>query len=156
MGTEKRMPSFVLFIATGLGSGYCPAAPGTAGTAVGIFLYWGLSSFSASLFILTIIALFFLGIWSSHHAALEVGQKDPSCVVIDEIIGYQVTMALIPWSWPHALMGFALFRFFDILKPFPAGWVDKNVSGGWGIVLDDVVAGVYANLLLQGIVLWIS
>ena len=139
----------VLFFATGCGSGYVPVAPGTAGTAAGVVLFFILSPLSLSLYLLTTVAFIFIAIWFAHQAAVLLQMKDPSPVVIDEIAGYLVTMASFPFTWQYVAAGFFLFRLFDIIKPFPAGWIDRNVAGGYGIVLDDVAAGIYANIVLQ-------
>jgi phosphatidylglycerophosphatase A len=152
-GKGRRMSSagrgLILFCATGCGSGYAPVAPGTAGTAVGIVIFFLLSSFSLPLYLLTTLAFTFAAIWCAHQAALILQMKDPSLVVIDEIAGYLVTMASFPFTWQYVAAGFVLFRLFDIVKPFPARWIDRTVEGGYGIVLDDVAAGIYANIVLQ-------
>jgi phosphatidylglycerophosphatase A len=141
--------SVVLFAATGFGSGFVPVMPGTAGTAAGVALFFILSPLSLSLYLLTTVSFIFIAIWNAHQAALYLQAKDPPQVVIDEIAGYLVTMASFPFTWQYAAAGFVLFRVFDITKPFPAGWFDRNVAGGYGIVLDDVAAGIYANIVLQ-------
>jgi phosphatidylglycerophosphatase A len=139
----------VLFFATGCGSGYVPVAPGTAGTAVAVILFFLLSSLSLSLYLLTTAAFIFISIWIAHQAAFLLQMKDPPPIVMDEVAGYLVTMASFPFTWQYAAAGFILFRLFDIVKPFPARWIDRNVPGGYGIVLDDVAAGIYANIVLQ-------
>jgi len=139
----------ILSCATGCGSGYAPVAPGTAGTAVGIIIFFLLSSLPLSLYLLTTVAFTFAAIWCAHQAALILQMKDPPPVVIDEIAGYLVTMASFPVTWQYVAAGFVLFRLFDIVKPFPARWIDQKVGGGYGIVLDDVAAGIYANIVLQ-------
>jgi phosphatidylglycerophosphatase A len=141
--------SVVLFAATGAGSGFVPVMPGTAGTAAGVVLFFILSSLSLSLYLLTTVAFIFIAIWNAHQAALYLQVKDPPQVVIDEIAGYLVTMASFPFTWPYVAAGFIIFRIFDIIKPYPAGWIDRKVPGGYGIVLDDVAAGIYANIVLQ-------
>ncbi len=155
MDDAQRSRSFLIFLASGCGSGFFPVAPGTAGTGVGFCVCWCLSHFSSFLFLITSIVFIVLSAWIADRTAKLLQQKDPSCIVIDEIAGYLVTMALIPWSWLHAAMGFLLFRLFDIVKPFPIRYVDRKVHGGWGIVLDDVLAGLYANIVLQGVLYWI-
>jgi phosphatidylglycerophosphatase A len=146
---------FFLLFGTGLGSGYFPLAPGTVGTVIGIVLCWCFSRFSPFLYLITLISFIFFSAWIADRSERLLHQKDPRIIVIDEIAGMLVTMFLIPFSTLYAGIGFLLFRLFDIVKPFPVGWLDKNLSGGWGIVLDDVAAGIYANLILQGIVHWI-
>ena len=139
----------ILFCATGAGSGYVPVAPGTAGTAAAVIPFFLLSSFPLSLYLLTTVSFIFISIWCAHRAAILLQMKDPPPVVIDEIAGYLVTMASFPFTWPYVAAGFIMFRVFDIIKPYPAGWIDRKVDGGYGIVLDDVAAGIYANVVLQ-------
>lgn len=141
--------NLVLFFATGCYSGFSPGAPGTAGSAIGVALFWFLSPLSFSLYVLTVIAFVFLSIWCAARASVIFQKKDPPQVVMDEIAGYLVTMAAVPLSWGYVIAGFILFRIMDILKPYPIRWIDQNVAGGYGIVLDDVLAGVYANIILQ-------
>ncbi|MBN2466980.1 MAG: phosphatidylglycerophosphatase A [Deltaproteobacteria bacterium] len=145
---------FSIFLATGFYSGYCPLAPGTAGTAVGILFFWCFSHLSPFLYLLTLGAFVFLAAWLAGEAEKILQTKDSPHIVIDEIAGFLITMTSIPCTWVTVGAGFILFRFFDILKPFPARWIDKNASGGWGIVLDDVVAGAYAAIVLHGVLLW--
>jgi phosphatidylglycerophosphatase A len=139
----------VLLCATGCGSGYVPVIPGTAGTAAALLPFILLSSLPLSLYLLTTVAFIFISIWISHQAAILLKMKDPPPVVIDEVAGYLVTMATFPCTWQYVAAGFILFRLFDIFKPFPARWIDRKVPGGYGIVLDDVAAGIYANIVLQ-------
>ena len=139
----------VLFFATGCYSGFSPGAPGTAGSVVGVVLFWLLSSLAFPLYAVTAIAFIFLSIWCAARASVIFQKKDPPQVVMDEIAGYLVTMAAVPLSWGYIIAGFILFRIMDILKPYPIRWIDQNVPGGYGIVLDDVLAGVYANIILQ-------
>jgi phosphatidylglycerophosphatase A len=139
----------ILFFATGCGSGYAPVIPGTAGTVVALVPFYLFSSFSLPVYLLTIAAFIFIAIWISHQAAILLNMKDPPPVVIDEVAGYLVTMVSFSNTWQYVAAGFVLFRLFDILKPFPARWIDRNVPGGYGIVLDDVAAGIYANIVLQ-------
>ena len=93
-----------------------------------------------------------IGTAAAGAAEKIVDRGDPGLVVIDEILGQLITLALVPWHPLTALAGFALFRFFDILKPFPASWLDQHIHGGLGIMLDDVMAGIYAFLALQGLI----
>lgn len=154
MADVQRLSRLFLIFATGFGSGMAPVAPGTAGTIVGVCLYWLFSHLAPSLLLITCITFIFLSVWIAERAAHILQQRDPGCIVIDEISGYLVTMLLIPWNWEHAVIGFLLFRLLDITKPFPIRRIDQNVSGGWGIVLDDVLAGVYANIILQAWIHW--
>ena len=143
------MKRFTLFLATGCLLGYVPVAPGTVGTLAGIALFFVLSRLSFPLYTLTIVAFFFLASWVAGETERIYQEKDCSCIVIDEIMGFLVAMATLP-AHPYFLFwGFILFRFFDIIKPYPAGVIDRKIEGGFGVVLDDVVAGLYANLFLQ-------
>jgi phosphatidylglycerophosphatase A len=144
----------ILFLATGCGSGYVPVMPGTAGSVVGIILFLVLYPLSLPLYVLTTLAFIFLAIWAS-DAALSIYRikalkiNDPSQIVIDEIAGYLVTMISFPPQWLYVMCGFILFRVMDIIKPYPANIIDDKTHGGAGIVLDDIVAGIYANIMLQ-------
>ena len=151
---RKGNRTFFLLLGTGFGSGYCPLTPGTAGTVVGILFFLGFSYLSPLLYFITTIAFIFFAAWIAEGAEKFFQQKDARTIVIDEITGFLVTMLWIPCTLINVGIGFLIFRILDIVKPFPAGWIDRNLSGGWGIVLDDVAAGIYANLILQGIVHW--
>ncbi len=135
--------------ATGLGTGYSPFAPGTAGTVIGIPVYLVFSRFHWALHAISIIALFFLAVYVSQEAENLFQQKDASKIVIDEIVGFQVTMFLISPAIIHIVLGFIAFRFFDIIKPFPIRLCEKKFSGGYGVVMDDVMAGIYGNIIVM-------
>jgi phosphatidylglycerophosphatase A len=105
---------------------------------------WSLTAYLATVFL-----AFVAGIWLCQRTVDWVKQDDPSGVVWDEIVGYLVAMTFAPVGWQWMLIGFVLFRFFDILKPWPVSWADKKLHGGFGIMLDDVVAGLYAGLVLH-------
>lgn len=152
MNKGTRFP--FLFLASGFYSGLSPFMPGTAGTVVGIGLYWCLSHLPFFQYLITCIAFIFLAVWLADRAAAILQQADPSLIVIDEIAGYLVTMIGIPGSWHYIVMGFILFRTIDVLKPFPIQVIDRDLKGGWGIVLDDVVAGIFANLIMQVVIRW--
>lgn len=139
---------FIKVIATGFGSGYAPLAPGTAGTIVGIPIYLVFSPLSGPLYLLSILALSFLACYASGEAEKFFGKKDAQVIVVDEIAGYLWTMLFVTPTLIHVLAGFALFRLFDIVKVFPAGLCER-LPGGFGVVADDVVAGIYANIVLQ-------
>jgi len=143
------MKKFVLFFATGFGSGYIPIMPGTCGSLVGVGLFWLLKDLHAAPYLVTIATFTVFACWVAGQADLVMGTKDNQKIVIDEIVGIFVTMALVPVSWKSLLAGFVLFRIFDIWKPFPVRLLQDKVPGGWGVVGDDVMAGVYANLILQ-------
>jgi len=140
-----------LIIATGLGSGYSPFAPGTAGSLVALPFIWLLYGYSGWVYALVAALVFVTGTWAAGVAEEVFNEKDSGKITIDEIAGMLVAMFLIPPTPGMMLGGFILFRLFDITKPFPAGVADRRLGGGLGVMLDDVVAGVYANLCLQGI-----
>jgi len=150
----KGNRTFFLLLGTGFGSGYCPLAPGTAGTVVGVCFFWCFSKFSPLLYLLTLTSFIFLSAWIAEGAEKFFKQNDAQTIVIDEIAGFLVTMLWIPFTVINLGIGFLIFRILDTLKPYPAGWIDRNLAGGWGIVLDDVAAGIYANLILQGVRHW--
>ncbi len=136
-------------IATVLGLGYLPLAPGTAGSLVAALAFLFLPAYLPSIvFSLALLALFFIAVWSAEVVAKTENRHDPSQVVIDEVVGMAVSVAFLPWTFSSIATGFVLFRIFDITKPFPARRSER-LPGGWGIVMDDVVAGVYANLVLR-------
>ncbi len=146
---KRLRGAFVLFCATGAGSGYVPWMPGTVGSLVGLGVYLILLPCAPLVYLGIAGALTCTAVWVSGAAAALVRHPDPPQVVIDEICGMLITLAVLPKTWPYVLGGFLLFRLFDILKPFPANRINADMSGGAGIVLDDVVAGIYANLVLQ-------
>ena len=140
---------FIKTAATGLGSGLSPFAPGTAGTLVGIPIYFLLSMLSRPLYLLTAAAFFFFAVYVAQEAEKLYGAHDPSCIVIDEIAGFLVVMACISPSPFTVAAGFALFRIFDIAKPFPIRLLEQRLPGGYGVVGDDIMAGIYGNIILQ-------
>jgi phosphatidylglycerophosphatase A len=142
------MKPFVLLLASGFGAGYVPIAPGTAGTLVAIPIFLFLSLISSPLYELTILTFFFFASWISGEAERCWERKDHPRIVIDEIMGYLITMLWAPKTTLFIILGFFLFRFFDIVKPPPIRLTER-VKGGYGVVLDDVLAGVYANIVLQ-------
>ena len=140
---------FFLFVATGFGVGYSPIAPGTLGTLIALPLYYFLSEISSPLYEITLIGFFFLSVWISENAEIFFRKKDDQRIVIDEMMGFLITMLWVPKTTRFILIGFFLFRFFDILKPFPIRRLEKKFKGGFGVVLDDVMAGVYGNIILH-------
>ena len=137
-----------LILATGFGVGYSTLAPGTLGTLIAIPIYLLLSRIPVPLYELTLVTFFFLSVWISEKAQTYFAKKDDQRIVIDEIIGFLVTMLWVPKSTFTIIVGFILFRFFDIIKPPPIRRLE-NLNGGYGVVLDDVVAGIYGNIILQ-------
>ncbi|MAE04005.1 MAG: phosphatidylglycerophosphatase A [Porticoccaceae bacterium] len=135
----------VLLLAFGFGSGLSPKAPGTLGSVAAIPFWLLLSQLPQSLIITTIVVSALAGVAICGRAAAQLGVHDHGGIVWDEFVGLWITMAFLPSNYVMLLVGFLLFRFFDIVKPWPIGWLDKKVSGGLGIMLDDVVAGVAAG-----------
>src|SRR4030042_1910950 len=143
------MNRFFLFIATGFGVGYSRIAPGTLGTLIAVPIYYFLSAITSPLYEITLIGFFFLSVWISENAEIFFGKKDDQRIVVDEIVGFLITMLWVPKTLPFIIMGFFLFRFFVILKTFHIRRMERKLKGGFGVVLDDVMAGVYANIILQ-------
>ena len=139
----------VLFLAFGFGSGLAKKAPGTFGTLAAMPVYGLLLQTNDWLYsVLTVLATL-IGIWICGVAAKKLEEHDFGGIVWDEIAGFLITMWLIPFTWSTLIGGFILFRFFDILKPWPIKVVDKRVAGGLGIMLDDVLAGIFAAVVLR-------
>jgi phosphatidylglycerophosphatase A len=143
------MNRFFLLLSTGFGVGYSPIAPGTLGTLIAIPVYYFLSEIPSPIYEITLIASFFLSVWISESAEIFFRKKDDQRIVIDEMIGFLITMLWVPKTILFIVIGFFLFRFFDILKPFPIRHLERRLKGGFGVVLDDVMAGVYANIILR-------
>jgi phosphatidylglycerophosphatase A len=138
-------------LAFGFGSGLARYAPGTFGTLASIPLYLALAQLPAWLYAVTVVAAFALGVWICDFVSHDLRVHDHGGIVFDEFVGYWITMFLLPAGWPWILAGFAAFRLFDIWKPWPISWLDRHVQGGFGIMFDDVVAGVFACLALHAI-----
>jgi len=139
-------------LAFGFGAGASPKAPGTMGTLVAIPLYMLLSDFPLFLYVVVVLLVTGFGVYICDRCAKDLQVHDHSGIVWDEIAGYLITMIAIPMEWWTVLLGFVLFRIFDIWKPWPIGYFDKHVKGGLGIMLDDVVAGILAWVILYSIV----
>jgi phosphatidylglycerophosphatase A len=159
--TLKLSDRLALGIATGLGTGYSPVAPGTVGSLLGILLILLFSRFNLLggqrlLFYLIVVAIIStVGVWAASRAEIIFNRKDPGQVVIDEVVGQLLTFGLLfrhPRNW-LLILGFAFFRLFDIFKPFPIRRLEKAPMG-YGIILDDLVAGFYASLVIYGISLF--
>ncbi len=140
------------WLAVGFGSGLSPVAPGTMGTLAAIpcyllVMYWPLWAYA-----LLLLAGSLLGIIVCDSATRAIGQEDHGGIVWDEFMGFGVTMLAAPQGWVWIVLGFALFRLFDVLKPWPIRWLDRHIHGGLGIMLDDLLAGLFAWLCLQAIV----
>lgn len=135
-------------IATGGGAGYFPKMPGTFATLIGILLYYPVHSLAILSQVIVTLFFFGIGLISATHLEKEIGVKDPGQIVIDEIVGIWIALFLIPFDWHALLLAFVLFRFFDIQKPLGIRQV-QSFHSGWGIMLDDALAGVYTNIVLQ-------
>jgi phosphatidylglycerophosphatase A len=144
---------FALLLASNCGLGYAPVASGTFGTLAGIPLFYLMSDLSPGGFALAWLALLGLSFWAADQAGRYYGVVDDGRIVIDELVGYLVAVAWLPFSWTTAGLGFLLFRFFDITKPPPASWFDRRLKNAFGVVLDDVAAGIYAAIVLR-LLLW--
>lgn len=138
-------------LAFGFGAGCAPRAPGTFGTLLAVPLFMVCAGLSLPLYLLTCLLVFVLGWWACQHASRRLGVHDHSGIVIDEVAGYLVTMIGAPLDLYWILAGFILFRGFDIIKPWPIGWLDRHVHTGFGIMIDDIAAGIMALACLQAL-----
>lgn len=143
------------FLGLGAGSGLAPFAPGTFGTIAAIPLVMLMPN-NVLIYTALVLVLFAAGVWICDTCANNLGVHDHPAIVFDEWVGYMITMIFAPKSFLFLAIGFALFRFFDIVKPWPIGYVDKHVAGGMGIMIDDVIAGVFAAIVLQLIIFGIA
>ncbi len=150
--TLSHLKNPVHFLALGLGSGLVPKAPGTFGTLIAVPLVVLLWPVSTVAYVAVIVAMFILGVGICHYTAGRLGGTDHPAIVWDEIVGYMITLIAAQNSIPLLVIGFLLFRFFDIVKPWPISWLDKHVHGGFGIMLDDAVAGLLSLLCIQFLV----
>ena len=142
-----RHPAHI--IALGAGAGLAPVAPGTAGTLLAFPLYWALASFCASPTLLALIgAGFVIGIWACGETGRALGAADHGAMVWDEIVAFALVLVFTPAGWQWQVSAFLLFRFFDIAKPPPIGWFDRKLKSGFGVMFDDLLAALYALLVL--------
>lgn len=137
------------FVAFGLGSGAIPLAPGTFGTLMAIPFYLLLQPLPLPFYLAFTLLFFAASSWICDRVSRETGTHDHPGMCLDEFVGFFVTMIHAPTGWPWVVLGFLLFRLFDIWKPWPINWLDKKVHGGFGMVLDDVVAGIFAMIVIQ-------
>ncbi len=135
---------FAHFFAFGFGAGKAPFAPGTFGTVVAVPIYLLMRETPLAAYAFVVVAMFGFGVWCCGVTERDFGKKDMSSIVWDEIVGYLVTMFMAPAGWEFVVAGFVLFRVFDIWKPFPIRALERRTPGGWGVMLDDVLAGLYA------------
>ncbi len=138
----------IIFLAQGAYSGRAPVAPGTAGTLAGVLLYLGMKDLPVPVYAALCVLIFLIGIWVAGRAETMLGRTDHPSIVIDEIAGYLVSLVMVPASWPIIAAAFVLFRAFDIVKPYPLKRLQK-LRGGPGVMLDDMGAGIYTNVVLQ-------
>jgi phosphatidylglycerophosphatase A len=142
------MRRFIIIAATWFGTGFSPLASGTVGTLAAIPLYLLMERLPIFFYIMILAAFTLFSCWVSGRAEVIFNEKDSSKIVIDEVVGYLVTMIAAPVGWKGVVLGFFLFRFFDISKIPPARYFDRNLKNGYGVVLDDVVAGIYSCVAL--------
>ncbi|MDZ7684025.1 MAG: phosphatidylglycerophosphatase A [Gammaproteobacteria bacterium] len=145
------LTSLDYFLATGFGSGLAPKAPGTFGSLVALVLFPALSMFGWLVYAVIVAVALAAGVYLCGRVADKMSIKDPSVIVLDEFVGLWIALLFVPDGWIWLLIGFLLFRFFDILKPWPIRWCEQSLGGGWGIVMDDVMAGVFALLVLHAL-----
>jgi len=143
----------VMFFATGCFIGNISFAPGTFGSILGLPLCFFLSKINLLIVVFLTVIFILFSIWIAQRAEKIVNTKDPGCIVIDEIAGILVTFTGIPFHMISVAFGFVIFRALDIWKPYPISWIERKLSGGAGIVMDDVVAGICSNLVLRGILI---
>ena len=142
----------VQFLAFGFGSGKAPVAPGTCGTLVAIPIYLLMRPLALTLYVVTVAVMFAAGVWLCQVMERDLGVHDHPGIVWDEIVGYLITMFLAPDGWEWVVLGFFLFRLFDIWKPFPIRQIERRIQGGFGNMLDDALAAFYAWVVLQAAV----
>lgn len=145
----------VQLLAFGFGSGLAPKAPGTFGTLLAVVFYVLLAELSLSSYTVSVIAAAVAGVWICGAASRQLGVHDHGGIVWDEFVGFWITMWAVPPSWAWVVIGFGLFRFFDVVKPWPIGWLDKKVGGGFGIMVDDMIAGLMACGVLH-LIIWVA
>ncbi len=143
-------------LAFGFGSGLTPIAPGTAGTLAAIPLYLAMQYLSLPVYLMITGIMFVAGFWICAYTSEALCVHDHERIVWDEYVSYLITMSMAPQGWFWIVLGFALFRIFDILKPWPVGWLDRNLKGGVGIMLDDLVGAIYGLAVLQLVAFWFA
>lgn len=152
---SRNIARIAKIIATFFGAGLSPKAPGTLGSLAALPFAWYLFEWGgAPALMLATILVFLVGVWAAGRYANEIGLTDPSAVVIDEVAGQWLTLLVVPNDLILYGLGFVLFRMFDIFKPWPVSWADQKIKGGFGIMFDDILAGVYAGVILFGIRYW--
>ena len=149
------MRRLALLLATWWGAGYSPIAPGTAGTIAAIPFFFLLSLLPLYLYLPGVLGIGLVACWAAGEAERIFQEQDSKRIVIDEAVGFFITMTALPPTWPYLIGGFCLFRCFDILKPPPIRLIERKVKGGYGVVLDDVLAGIYAQISLRIIAIFL-
>lgn len=143
-----------VLVASGFGAGLAPRAPGTFGTLLAIPLWWVLYGAGPAIYLGLAAAGFVAGILICNRATAVLGAHDHPGIVIDEVVGYFAALVVVPLKLQWLILSFLLFRIFDILKPWPISWLDSRVDGGLGIMLDDLVAGVFTAVVMLAAVRW--
>jgi phosphatidylglycerophosphatase A len=142
------------WIATGFGSGLAPRAPGTVGTLAALLPWLALRELPLWGYLAAVLAAFALGVWAAQRVIERLRIEDPGLVVWDEFVGLWITLIAVPDGWAWVVIGFGLFRLFDIAKPWPVSWADARLKGGFGAMFDDALAGLYALAALQALAWW--
>jgi phosphatidylglycerophosphatase A len=155
MKTKMNKQSLILFLATGAYSGNMSFAPGTWGTLAGIPLCYFLSCLTWPVQILILVIFMPFAAWISGQGEKILATKDPGAIVIDEIAGIMITLVFVPFNLINVFAGFLLFRFFDILKPYPISKAETFFKGGTAILMDDIIAGVFARVILEFLIRWV-
>jgi len=145
---QQLLVNPVQMLAFGFGAGLAKRAPGTMGTLIAIPFYYCLIQFFSDLYLPVLLFVIFSGVWICGKAARDIGVHDHGGIVWDEIAGYLLAMYWVSFSWQNVILGFVFFRFFDIAKPWPINWLDNKVKGGFGIMIDDILAGLMAAACL--------
>jgi len=151
---NRRPPLWATLIATALGAGLLPLAPGTWGTAAAVPLAWAVdrlgarTGFGEWIFVGVLAIVTAIGSFAADVYCKATGKHDNQQIVIDEVAGYLLTLIAVPRTWPNLVLAFVLFRVFDIWKPPPVRWMDRTIKGGFGVVADDLGAGVYGAIVL--------
>ena len=145
----RRSPAF--WLASGLGSGLAPKAPGTVGTFLAVIPWLALRELPWVGYLVVVLATFAVGVWAAHQVIELIEVDDPGVVVIDEWVGLWIGLFALPDGLHWLLAGVVLFRLFDIAKPWPVSWADRKLHGGFGAMFDDALAGVYTLLMIQAV-----
>lgn len=159
MSAADRSPRVLLrdpagWIATGFGSGLAPRAPGTVGTLAAVLPWLVLRELPLWGYLAVVLAAFALGVWAAQRVIERLRIEDPGLVVWDEFVGLWIALIAVPDGWAWVVIGFGLFRLFDIAKPWPVSWADARLKGGFGAMFDDALAGLYALAALQALAWW--